>query len=209
MHFPFKTQPCVPRSGFLYKLPIFILGKVGVAITTNPSRMKLASFSSTANCPETHFLVRKRVFVRRVLVTSRGCGHRACRIHNSNRRASSCSNAQFIQIAKKNQDNGLFYFVCSSQKAMTQNPEGVVAIFSLGYVMGYSGNIDEGLTYIDKAIAMAPDSISYKYSRGELKGYKSIRNILLKVPYFVTWQYVSKYQSAQKDQCIYVFKIWK
>lgn len=57
------------------------------------------------------------------------------------------------------------------KKAVDLNPNGVVGIYSLGYLMGATGEADAGMKYLDKAIAMAPDSTQFILGRSEIKGY--------------------------------------
>ena len=60
----------------------------------------------------------------------------------------------------------------SFRKAVKAKPNNTFGLFSLGYVLGLRGMHDEGISYLDKAIKIAPDSIQYNFYRGEIKGYK-------------------------------------
>lgn len=59
------------------------------------------------------------------------------------------------------------------RKAVKTKPNNTDGLFSLGYVLGLRGMYDEGISYLDKAIKIAPDSILYKFYRGEIKGYNA------------------------------------
>jgi tetratricopeptide (TPR) repeat protein len=57
------------------------------------------------------------------------------------------------------------------RKAHALDSSNTDGLYLLGYALGYVGNADEGFKYLDRAVSAAPDSIHYRFYRGEIKGY--------------------------------------